>query len=1789
MKEIKTNNGKKGGWLVGKRHYDKNGKPLGGIKAIVTDAGGRPVELEGGEVIINREASKKHWKELSRINQSAGNGVAIGPPSGYDEDPEDNYENGGKIEFNPNHIPNKWILSYAEKIKKNHPEIWKLGGNIFGNEAFNNLKRVADRGHWLDSEEWMYIKWRAYVARHQRDYRIEGVVAMLKWVDKVEKGWPYMKQLIEQKIDKLSKKGWRHKTAKMKKGGDIQPKDLTKINNFKNIQKGIDYYSYSDNIEKQQKSDRWYELFLKNQKDKQLTSEEYKEFISLSNELAWEDLMKEGGELPNLNNYKTVIKISGIKNPNDIISGGIKNKYKGSYKSIFNILNEDSIFSEVESADEHLVGNDFYVLFKEGFDAPIYDKISKLKNVEIIKQMKDGGSVDNENILIVTKYLLNRHPKKGDIFKGGKVDGYKIIKIKKIKKHFGITFHILILDTKPNSNGAFNRRIVSYNPQDKKITDFFKSNLTATKGTYYTGWDDSELNEKLKTGGSVAQTPAPKKDRIYGSDVNKPKSSSSAKSGSSIKFSKELTDTISDKVKEHNSNNPIKKVTLAVAKAVVRRGMGAYSSSHRPTITGGKPNDRTAWGLARLNAFFYKIEHGKSKSGKYTQDDDLIEELGYKVAKYHLGGDMSMHLAPNGKPSNLTHEQWHLVRTPAFKAWFGDWENDSTIKDISYKTKEPLVWYHSTKENFLNKKGENIFRNPPFYFAQTPDISEEIVKVQHKYKKGKIITKPFFIKRRNTFDISNFSILSDKKLAEIIKSITIYKTDSEISFFQLKLTLPNQDKNTWVLVESPQVQDWIKEKGYDSFIIWENGTQNLAVFSPEQIKLADGTNTTFDGNNPDIRFADGGLIAPNGKPSNLTPEQYKLVRTPEFKAWFGDWENDSENASKVVDENGEPLVMYHGTQYGQFNEFDRKQIGRNYKEQPFGFYFTSIKTNEKLGGYSAKEYAHKVGTGKSPYIFEVFLNIKNPIFQEVYSERPAEAIDFESTELQHAIRKSRFTHKKLDGVIAESKWQKTKEIVAVALKSNQIKLADGTNTTFDGSNPNIRFKDGGNIEYQSRDLNGTMVYYKRDSGGKWQFISKDEFDKNANKNNIVMFNQGGELAMGIKAEHEHSHTIDKFKRKGVSDIDIETAIAKDHLKEDPHYYSKLAKMEGKKYAFGGVLTTGLKGILQGKTNKQVEVVSISDKIVTYIDIESGKKIGLYKDKFIEKFIEKEGSVSTPQSSKPNLNDLSDEKRDALIQQVLVDLEQYIRQGEGFIDPEYALQSFVSSINDQGYEVDLPLDETIQKIIFIFFSLRDLLYTTEDGETKDKKIGSEEAFKLMNPKASKSSEDIDQRIKDAIEKFRKTQKVEDLPKGLVLRVWANQKAQGNQPTSEIAIGITGPGGNFDWSDSKEGGDFWNNIFIGYWLEKSVLKVIGTKEAFFEAPSKSSDLETLYEKSEISVQQKETQSHKYEDETEIRSERDLLIDEYNDIIFLISITPSTDVDNMLALKQQSKELKDKLDALDLELKKKIDGEVNLLENLFKASAVKPQERYQLKPYNDGFAPNGQPTELPKHIYDWTMTEEFINWFGNFTTAYNYKNSGYLNTPCSVVVNKNYEPLIVYHGTGAEFSFFKFDKFPAMYFAENVDYANWFAEIKGRETGSNGYIYPFLLNIRTPLDLTHFKIDDVSPQDFIDWMFLQTGLDEGELKINKALLNPNGKYKAWMYMRNSPEMLQVLREKNVCDGIIYYEDNPSVDKTSSAYQTKAYIVFNSNSAKIADPSRDKLTISAMRSFYLKKGGKV
>lgn len=83
------------------------------------------------------------------------------------------------------------------------------------------------------------------------------------------------------------------------------------------------------------------------------------------------------------------------------------------------------------------------------------------------------------------------------------------------------------------------------------------------------------------------------------------------------------------------------------------------------------------------------------------------------------------------------------------------------------------------------------------------------------------------------------------------------------------------------------------------------------------VKYTCKTECTYRGRAENIKSAPrnskGQLLAPNGKVSNLTEKQYAQVRTKAFKEWFGDWENNPSEASKVVDENGEPLVVYHYT------------------------------------------------------------------------------------------------------------------------------------------------------------------------------------------------------------------------------------------------------------------------------------------------------------------------------------------------------------------------------------------------------------------------------------------------------------------------------------------------------------------------------------------------------------------------------------------------------------------------------------------------------------------------------------------------------------------------------------------------------------------------------------------------------------------------------------------------------------------------------------------------------------
>lgn len=99
------------------------------------------------------------------------------------------------------------------------------------------------------------------------------------------------------------------------------------------------------------------------------------------------------------------------------------------------------------------------------------------------------------------------------------------------------------------------------------------------------------------------------------------------------------------------------------------------------------------------------------------------------------------------------------------------------------------------------------------------------------------------------------------------------------------------------------------------------------------------------------------MKAPNGKSTNLDERQWAQVRTGAFKKWFGDWEKAAEespsaaktNSSKIVDENGEPKVVYHGSPY-RFFRFDKARLGQSTGADSAkeGFFFTDNKDLAEL-------------------------------------------------------------------------------------------------------------------------------------------------------------------------------------------------------------------------------------------------------------------------------------------------------------------------------------------------------------------------------------------------------------------------------------------------------------------------------------------------------------------------------------------------------------------------------------------------------------------------------------------------------------------------------------------------------------------------------------------------------------------------------------------------------------------------------------------------------------------------
>ena len=285
------------------------------------------------------------------------------------------------------------------------------------------------------------------------------------------------------------------------------------------------------------------------------------------------------------------------------------------------------------------------------------------------------------------------------------------------------------------------------------------------------------------------------------------------------------------------------------------------------------------------------------------------------------------------------------------------------------------------------------------------------------------------------------------------------KNEDQKLLYTLELTIENP-KGVSVAYPNPDIQG-------DAYSASGVSTRNLSSYRSfvEKEKASIRKKAVADGT-----F----MKAPNGADTNLTEDQWLSVRTAAFKNWFGDWEHDPQNASKVVDENGEPRVVYHGSHqwFTSFN--DGKQ--RQQSGAPAGTIFANdnreiaVSFADYYGGHAdevildpndERHPRYSWGIYREGGIYDLFMNIRNPLVVD-FEGRPW--LDSSKGGDINALC-SKAKESGHDGVIAlnivDAGLNDQENVPAstdyVAFESVQVKSAAQNRGTYDPKNPDITF------------------------------------------------------------------------------------------------------------------------------------------------------------------------------------------------------------------------------------------------------------------------------------------------------------------------------------------------------------------------------------------------------------------------------------------------------------------------------------------------------------------------------------------------------------------------------------------------------------------------------------------------------------------------------------------------------------------------------------------------------------
>ncbi|TCH94333.1 LPD38 domain-containing protein [Pasteurella multocida] len=250
-------------------------------------------------------------------------------------------------------------------------------------------------------------------------------------------------------------------------------------------------------------------------------------------------------------------------------------------------------------------------------------------------------------------------------------------------------------------------------------------------------------------------------------------------------------------------------------------------------------------------------ESGDLKLSRSQQETPSFYETENK-----LGGQETYQKAVKDGKTELNYRQWVQVRTPEFKAWFGDWENDpkNASKVINPRTGEPLVAYHGTKAEFntfdINKVA-NTIHGMGHYFSDDRDVSNGYG--------DRVIDA--FLKSDRTLSQDEIT-LTKQEISKIIDNDEILENFGDISRGREKV-LKNALNELLNLTSDKEIVDYISdisgnELAIDAFskvmnASFKHYSPSGAVFhiplNANSIKSATDNTGAFNVENDDIRYS----------------------------------------------------------------------------------------------------------------------------------------------------------------------------------------------------------------------------------------------------------------------------------------------------------------------------------------------------------------------------------------------------------------------------------------------------------------------------------------------------------------------------------------------------------------------------------------------------------------------------------------------------------------------------------------------------------------------------------------------------------------------------------------------------------------------------------------------------------------------------------------------------------------------------------------------------------------------